>query len=447
MAYNFRSGSGVPRTLSAPQASTSKTTRGKGKARAVETSSQPTPEPSLPAEDDDHPFEPRTPTQEAEETLRAEVNPPFSPIIEEPTAEAAETERLLVEDPTGNQEEPDQQPEADPTALHPDSEDEMQATIKNLVLQAQMSEMRKMMRLFASSNRSTPKEPKVKEPDTFSGTDYSKFNPFIAQCRLVFVSQPSRFQTEASKVFYAASYLSDIAGLWFQPMLSIPRTEYPIWLTNFDEFEKELGRMFGDPNYLRNSEQKLRKLVMKEHYKVARYTAEFSRLSNITEWNDKALYSQYYEGLPARIKDELIHFPEPRDLRSLQHLAQQIDNRYWAREDQKKTGASTPDRKRKRNPNGQPNNQPNRTPPNPSNPPKPITNPPKPTSTPKTTGPDGKLLPSERERRQKAGLCLYCGKGGHGVANCPKKTPTSLPKSVGARGTTETQSGNSSAPQ
>jgi hypothetical protein len=35
-------------------------------------------------------------------------------------------------------------------------------------------------------------------------------------------------------------------------------------------------------------------------------------------------------------------------------------------------------------------------------------------------GPDGKLLPAERMRRLREGLCLLCGRRGHSVKDCPR---------------------------
>src|SRR5882672_7862075 len=60
---------------------------------------------------------------------------------------------------------------------------------------------------------------KTAQPDKFTGQDSSKLCPFIICCVMVFDSQPRKFVTDRQQVLYAASHLSDIAMLWWQPNL------------------------------------------------------------------------------------------------------------------------------------------------------------------------------------------------------------------------------------
>lgn len=53
----------------------------------------------------------------------------------------------------------------------------------------------------------------------------------------------------------------------------------------------------------------------------------------------------------------------------------------------------------------------------------------------KLLGPDGKLLPKERERRIANGLCLLCGQKGHNSDDCPKRRKREQPSSSLARAT------------
>ncbi|KIM58668.1 hypothetical protein SCLCIDRAFT_27828 [Scleroderma citrinum Foug A] len=48
---------------------------------------------------------------------------------------------------------------------------------------------------------------KVREPDTFDGTDSKKLCTFLVQCELNFQDRPKAFRTDRAKVTYTQSYL------------------------------------------------------------------------------------------------------------------------------------------------------------------------------------------------------------------------------------------------
>ena len=69
------------------------------------------------------------------------------------------------------------------------------------------------------SSNSSSLHTKVREPDTFDGTDPKKLRTFFIQCELNFQDQPKAFQTVQAKVTFAQSYLKGMAHEWFKPDL------------------------------------------------------------------------------------------------------------------------------------------------------------------------------------------------------------------------------------
>ena len=52
---------------------------------------------------------------------------------------------------------------------------------------------------------------KVREPDTFDGSDARKLQSFIVQCTLNFRDRPDAFSSDSAKVNFALSYLKGTA--------------------------------------------------------------------------------------------------------------------------------------------------------------------------------------------------------------------------------------------
>src|ERR1700722_19846647 len=73
---------------------------------------------------------------------------------------------------------------------------------------------------------------------------------------------------------------------------------------------------------------------MKPTQRIAKYLVDFTRLSTITGWDSGALRHQFYQGLPARIKDEIARMGKPDTLSQLRLMAQSINGCYWEREEE-----------------------------------------------------------------------------------------------------------------
>jgi Retrotransposon gag protein/Zinc knuckle len=255
---------------------------------------------------------------------------------------------------------------------------------------------------------------RLREPDTFDGSDANKLRVFILQCSLHFQDRANAFSSGKAKVTYALSFLTGPALSWFEPALF--DLAPPAWVDDWDLFRTELETNFGPFDPVGEAEAEIETLVMAEGSRSAIYFVEFNRLASRIQWDDHALLRQAYKGLARRIKNEMVHHDRPVTLLGLRKLVQAIDYRYWERKAEITREANPTskvdhkvDPKVARNPEAAPKGK---APENPK-------------SGPDLTGKlgkDGKLTPQERQRRMDNSLCLFCGKTGHIAKECPKST-------------------------
>jgi hypothetical protein len=176
---------------------------------------------------------------------------------------------------------------------------------------------------------------KVREPDPFDGTDPTKLCTFLVQLQLSFNDWPCAFTDDCKKVNFAISYLKGIALAHFENSLLEPDlSNPPAWDDDYDEFVSELKTYFGSPDVVGEAKSKLGNLSMKPTQHISKYLIEFNRHATITGWDNRALWHQFYCGLPAHIKDEVSRIGKPATLSELRTLAQSIDGHYWEREEE-----------------------------------------------------------------------------------------------------------------
>jgi len=280
-----------------------------------------------------------------------------------------------------------------------------------------------------------PSKPKLREPDTFDGSDSRKLRTFILQCKLNFRDRPDLFQDDKSKVNYVLSYLKGTALDCFESVILDPNE--PDWADNFSLFTDELASNFGTYDPVGEAEAELEGLRMHDSHQATKYFIKFQQLASRVEWGEAALRRQAYNGLAKRIKDDMVHHNKPNTLAGLRRLVQAIDARYWERKGElsRETRASgssgnksdnKPDSAKSDNKSGKSkskqkdNNSGSTQGKGSSSDPK--------KSTPDLSsklGKDGKLTPQERQRRLDNKLCLFCGTSGHVAKDCPKSTSAS----------------------
>jgi len=288
------------------------------------------------------------------------------------------------------------------------------------------------------TNDSSSSCAKVREPDTFDGTDPKKLRTFLVQCELCFQDRAKAFRQDRARVTFAQSYLKGMTLEWFEPDLlnSGNLADRPRWMDSWVHFVAELQSTFGPHDPVADAEHQLKHLRMKDSYRVTQYIVDFNRLaSQVQDYGDGALRRLFYSGLPDRLKDEIAQVGKPLTLNGLRALCQEIDARYWEHKDEisrttksqptpsptkpSNSGGNSSHSGQEKSKTGNSSSSAN------SGLSKATSNQPFSGSRPDLTnklGKDGKLTADERKRRLDNNLCMFCGGTSHFADNCPKKT-------------------------
>jgi Ty3 transposon capsid-like protein len=278
---------------------------------------------------------------------------------------------------------------------------------------------------------------KVREPDTFDGSNPRKLRDFLVSCNLHFRDRPHVYASDEKRILFILSYLKGSALSWFEPGLNDP-TDSAHWMWNYPAFLSELEDNFGPHDPVGDAEKSLNELQMKKSTRIVKYNVDFWELASRVDWNESALSDRYFRGLPLRLRTEVLRGGKPETLAALRLKAQEADNIYWMQEEEMRVES------KHSAPTGNPNKKDSQKPFTPYTSSSNFT--PKPSSqnrnhshstsskfTPKGAskdkpknsiadklGKNGKLTGDERERRMKEGLCLYCGEKDHVAHDCPK---------------------------
>jgi hypothetical protein len=123
--------------------------------------------------------------------------------------------------------------------------------------------MAEAMSLLARNSVAPPRSTRTSShaPDTFDGSDPSKFATFMSQIYLHIAEHPQDFPTDDEKIFHIWSYLRGTAQQWFQPDIFADRLA-PIlhWDGNWELFVQELATNVGPHDSFGNTQISLETL-------------------------------------------------------------------------------------------------------------------------------------------------------------------------------------------
>jgi hypothetical protein len=270
----------------------------------------------------------------------------------------------------------------------------------------------------------------IRKPDPFNGRERTKWRPFVTDCMITFRAKPNTYDTDQTRVTFAASYLTGTAQSHYATMLAHD-PNHPA-LTIWDEFVREFAAMFGIVNVQMYAEQMIRSIVMGDRDRFATHVVRFEEHAFLSDWNYHALMSELYRSLPARIKEAMKLVRRPENYRELRQLAMQIDTRFWEYEmETKQTTRRFPITNTPQQRSSTPTTPLQRAPTNPTPPRVNLPHQAQPPRRPfpnvnanQSNGPrpfGGYPTREELDRRRREGLCLNCGEAGHFGANCPKR--------------------------
>lgn len=239
-------------------------------------------------------------------------------------------------------------------------------------------------------------------PERYAG-DPQKFTTFITQCRLHFLTKTAAFRSVQSRTAFVISYLTGDAAAWANPLV---QKDHAI-LYDWDDFLAEFEKIFNRRAATLCKDQEL--LSLKQGSKeLVTYVTHFNRLVAEADWPHDKQMSLFYQGLRDDIKDLIAQVdPQPRECSEMIDLALRLDHRMAERRGDRRKGDSRPVPrldlyKGSRGVAAKSEGD-------------------EPMQIGSVRGP---LTKEEKEQRRKDGLCMYCGKAGHFVRECPSKPKT-----------------------
>ncbi|KAM4057839.1 retrotransposon gag protein [Hirsutella rhossiliensis] len=184
---------------------------------------------------------------------------------------------------------------------------------------------------------------KPKQPGPFDGT-HGTLRDFLTQLKAYHRFYPTKLSDPVEKVLHAGNCLSGTALAWFGPIMRDFLDNQPARRDNetdevfasFQGFEEAITKVFGTTDEEREAEQKLREL--RQRISASDYAAKFRQVTSKLDWDDEPLMSRFYDGLKEEVKDELYKENRPDNLSDYIAMAVRIDDRQYARRQEKKQG-------------------------------------------------------------------------------------------------------------
>ena len=182
---------------------------------------------------------------------------------------------------------------------------------------------------------------KIEAPDKYDGKK-EDLARFLTEMASYMEHYTDRFGAEHTKTRYAASRLTGQAARWFEPTLrdhvdNMSEDQRPFTTRVFEDyanFEEELVKVFGDQDEKVHAQDRLARL--RQSKSASAYATLFRQDAIRAGINEDGLMQLFYDGLKEDVKDELYKEDRPGTLDEYIAKAIRIDDRLYARKQQRK---------------------------------------------------------------------------------------------------------------
>ena len=130
----------------------------------------------------------------------------------------------------------------------------------------------------------------TREPDTFSRGTANNLWAFIFQCQIYFRACEGDFVEDLDKIYFAISYLRDIALDYFEPYINEPDPTQPLdFLEDWSAFMQKLSNIFGSYSLEDDDEDMIVAIPFPTNEKAVNYFIHFTKYQNRIRWGDRSL--------------------------------------------------------------------------------------------------------------------------------------------------------------
>lgn len=289
--------------------------------------------------------------------------------------------------------------------------------VTKAALEAENARLRARMEELGIDSESEPpanlpsKEGKISDPPEFDGKP-SEFSTFITLCDLVFRVKFLTYTTDYTKVAYVISRCRKGPALWGQSLIEADSE----LLHNYDDFRAQMVAIYGDKQRTANLRQRLTSL--EQTGSVSTYASEFLSLANILGTDENSRIAIFTSNLKPEIQRQLSYVRGLDTFEKLVDAAIEIDTVAFrlSKTESRKSTAGKSSTSKPASPSTSVSNSSFST----SRSSQSSTSSSSSPKSPRRSAPRPPITQEERDRRDREGLCRYCGGKGHLRNECPE---------------------------